>query len=871
MKSSQLCAAIRCALFVGAANTALITTSTFAEELGVEKAVERIQVTGSRIKRADMETASPVTVIDASEISASGVTSIDQLLQKTTAASGAMTNPGINNGSGGNATINLRGLGAQRTLVLVNGRRMINSGTGASSTVDLNTIPVAMIQRVEVLKDGASAVYGSDAVAGVVNIILKRDFEGFEMNTSGGISGEGDAEEVGIDITMGTTFDRGNLVVGLQFMDRGDASQADRDFSDCPISEKVGEDGKPELYCGGSSYTPNGHIWGPDGESLQGNPDGSWHEFSDSDKYNYSEVSYLSTPMKRFNVTALGTYELTDYSTFFSEVMYTKRWSEQQMAPQPVWFDFTYEEWMGDSLIEHGLAYGDELSYGRRMTDTGPRQFKQTVDTFRTVIGVEGELDNGWSWDTSVNFGRNDSVEQLANLHNMGLIQEDINSGTFNPLDQDSWSQENLSTYTYTEQNSGGSQSLTLAASLSGELFELPAGYAGFAAGIEKRTDKAWYTPDSLTSQGMANDPRVEPTSGSYDVHEAYMELALPLLADAPLAEHVELSTAVRYFDYSTFGDDATWKLGLTWKLNDQLMVRSVASTAFRAPTVDELFGGESPSFDQVNHSATDQDQAEVTVGGNEQLTPEEADTLTFGIVYEPSWFDGFSVTADYYRIEIDNAITKVDSQYIVDQCLGDDGTPINTESALCKSADISMDNSGRIKFNNTLQNIGAENISGLDINLAYSFQAAGIDWRANLDTTFLNEYEVEVTGETTDYSGLITGGIGSYAEVKSNFSLTASGSDWNATYKARYIAGMDSASCLSDPSACYAPSTPSIVYHDINGSYNFSETLTLSGGVNNLFDKEAPYYTGNNDSNTDPYTYDVIGRYVFVKASVAF
>ncbi|MFD2165758.1 TonB-dependent receptor [Thalassotalea euphylliae] len=871
MKSSQLSTAIKSALFAGAASTVAFAFPSYAQEDTSVEQVERIQVTGSRIKRADMETASPVTVIDASEISASGVTSIDQLLQKTTAASGAMTNPGINNGSGGNASINLRGLGSQRTLVLVNGRRMINSGTGAASTVDLNTIPVTMIQRVEVLKDGASAVYGSDAVAGVVNIILKRDFEGLELSTSGGVSGEGDGEEVAIDLTMGTSFDKGNIVVGVQYMDRGDVSQADRGFSDCPISERTGENGEIELYCGGSSYTPNGHIWGPDGESLQGNPDGSWHEFGDDDKYNYSADSYLYTPMQKFNVTALGTYELSDYSTLFTEVMYTKRWSEQQMAPQPVWFDFTYEEWMGDSLQEHGLEYGDSLSYGRRMTDTGERKFEQVVDTFRVVLGVEGELDNGWSWDTAVNFGRNDSVDRLANLHNMGSIQEDINEGNFNPLDPASWEQENLGQYVYTEQNTGGSETLILSASLAGELFEMPAGYAGFAAGIEHRRDEAWYVPDSLTSQGLANDPIVEPTRGDYDVNEAYLELALPLLADMPFAESVELSTAVRYFDYSTFGSDSTWKLGLTWKLNDQLMVRSVASTAFRAPTVDELYGGASPSFEQISHPATDQSQAEVTVGGNENLTPEEADTFTMGVVYEPSFVDGLSVTVDYFKTDIDNAITEVDSQYIVDNCLDANGTPINQDSALCESAQIGMDQSGRVYFNNQLQNIGAENISGFDVNFAYSFAAAGLDWRASLDTSILDEYEVEVTGQTTDYAGLITGGIGSYAELKSNLTLNVSGNDWSAQYKARYISGMDSAACVDDPSACYAPDTPSVVYHDMSGTYNATESLTFTGGVNNLFDKEPPYYTGNNDSNTDPYTYDVMGRYFFVKATLAF
>ena len=247
--------AVRLALIAAASSTALTTTSIAAED-GADN-VERIAVTGSRIKRADMETASPVSTIDASTIAASGATSIDDILQKMTAAGGAMTNSGINNGSGGNSRINLRGLGSNRTLVLVNGRRMIASGTGAASTVDLNTIPVSMIERVEVLKDGASAVYGTDAIAGVVNVILKRDFDGFEMNLQSGISGEGDASETSIDFTIGNTFDKGNFVFNAQYTRRGDASQADRDFSECPLTE-----GTDSLYCAGSSYAEGGHIWG---------------------------------------------------------------------------------------------------------------------------------------------------------------------------------------------------------------------------------------------------------------------------------------------------------------------------------------------------------------------------------------------------------------------------------------------------------------------------------------------------------------------------------------------------------------------------------------------------------------------------------
>jgi len=877
------------------------------------KSIEKIQVTGSRIKRSDMENASPVTLIGADDIKAMGATSIDSVLQKMTATGGAMTNPGVNNGSGGNARIDLRGLGSSRTLVLVNGRRMIASGTGAASTVDLNTIPVSMIKSVEVLKDGASAVYGTDAVAGVVNIILKDNFEGLDMNVNSAITGEGDATENSIDFTVGSSFDKGNIVIGMQYTDRGKAKQSDRSFSDCPIAEGVNG-----LNCnGGSPYSPGGHIWqggeigdvnkegsrvdkdgNPVTSSLAPNDDGlsglgGLHPYTDSDLYNFAPDSYLYTPMERLNLTGIASYELSDDTSLFAEFTYTKRWSEQQMAAQPVWFDFKYKESMGNSLLGQtyvgkvdrngdgiadrdadgeyitdtlNYAYDDDISYGRRMSDTGARYFEQSVDTVRAVVGAEGFIGD-YSWDVSANFGRNDSVDKLSNLHNMGAIQDQILEGKFNPLDQSAWVSEDFRKNVYTEVNNGGSQLFILSASVSGELFELPAGYSAFAAGIERRQEKAWFTPDSLTAQGLANDPMVEPTAGGFDVNEAYVEFAIPLLADAPLAQNVELSAAIRAFDYSTFGSDETWKLGLTWKVNDELMLRSVVSTAFRAPTVSELYSGNSPSFDQIDYPGA-QDQAEVTVGGNDSLTPEEADTLTAGVVYEPQWLDGFSMTLDYYEIDIENAITKVDSQYIVDQCLNNDA---NASTAICQSANISIDSTGRVKFNNQLQNVGSEKTSGVDLNLAYSFEAAGLNWKASLDTTYLDEYVVEVTGDPVDYAGIITSGTGGYADFKSNLTVSVAGDNWDAQYQARYIAGMDSFACIGKEDSCYAPSTPTVVYHDISGNYLVNDTVTLSAGVNNLFDKQPPYYTGNNDSNTDPYTYDVLGRRFFAGVNVKF
>ncbi|WP_133406421.1 TonB-dependent receptor [Parashewanella tropica] len=922
--NSVLAKSVRLALIAGASTGAFTASNVMAEESSAK--VERIEVTGSRIKRTDMETASPVTTIDASAISATGATSIDDVLQKMTAAGGAMTNSGINNGSGGNSRINLRGLGSNRTLILVNGRRMIASGTGAASTVDLNTIPVSMIQRVEILKDGASAIYGTDAIAGVVNIILKRDFDGLELNAQTGLSGHDDANETSIDFTLGNTFEKGNIVINAQYTKRGDASQADRDFSNCPIAE-TGKTGSKTKFCGGSSYSEGGHIWGDknhgiptvkdkDGKDvfeldkkgsygyytmekgervfkyiddnkkqadLSGRGD-KYHPFAGSgdnnDRYNYAKDSYLTTPMERLNLTFSGTYELTDTTTFFAEAMYTKRWSTQQMAPQPIWnkspwvyMPKKHGGWMTDDLLPW-VQNGEKVSYGRRMVESGTRNFSQNVDTIRLVLGLEGEFDNGITWDVSYNKGKNDSVDKLANLHNLGAIDKAVKDKKFDPFKQSSWRGDSIKPFIYTEMNSGGSELDIAAANFAGELFELPAGVVGFASGIEYRKESAYFTPDSLTAQGLANDPRVEPTSGSFSVREAYTEFAIPLLSELPMAEQVELSAAARFFDYSTFGSDKTWKLGLTWRLNDSIMLRGVKSTAFRAPTVSELYGGKSPSFDQVDHPATEQTQAEVTVGGNPLLTPEEAKTLTAGVVIEPSFIENLSLTVDYYNIDITNAITKVDSSYIADKCLGANGKKINQDTALCKSADINLDSTGRISFNNGLQNIGAAKTSGFDINLAYGFDAFGLEWKTNLDTSILTEFkEFDPDGKAVDYKGYITGGVGAYAKLKSNLSIKASSDDWSATYAARFIDGMDSFSskCKKNPKDCAAPSVGSVVYHDLLGSYSLTNDVTLSGGVKNLFDKQPPYYSGNNDSNTDPYTYDVIGRFFFIKANVKF
>lgn len=916
--NNKLAKAVKLACLLGTVGAASVSVPAFAQE-GADE-IEKIQITGSRIKRTDMETASPVQIIGAEEIRASGAVTLDNVLQQLTVVSGANVNAGINNGSGGDSTINLRGLGSARTLVLVNGRRMINSGTGASSTVDLNSIPASLIERVEVLKDGASAIYGADAVAGVVNVILRQDVEGIELDVQSGMSAEGDAEENTIAFNMGGTYDQGHFIFGAQYTDRKPASQADRDFSECPIFETD----MGEQFCAGSSYAQGGHVWGNPNHGITGSgvdgayaigdtgyygsyvdsgdvddmgnaiPEfqyhdgmvaadlsgrgGEYHDFGDADYYDWAKDSFLRTPMQALSLSFNAKHEVNDEITFITESLYTKRWSDQQMASQPIW---NSEPWVynpesaggnhTDILVGH-VQPGEEVSYGRRMVESGPRQMSQNVDTFRFVAGLEGFLENDWDWSLSYVKGKNDAVYRTANLHNMGKINQAVMDGEFDPFAQESWSPENMKQFIYTEVNSSGTEMDMISATLAGDLMDVDAGTISFAAGLEHRTESAYDIPDSITAQGLANDPATEATAGEYTVDEAYAEFVVPVLEDVALADKLEVNAAVRYFDYSTFGSDATWKLGLAWKVMPELLVRSVVSTAFRAPSVSELYGGKSTSFSQINHAATEQSQAEVTVGGNQNLTPEEADIFTFGVVAEP--IDNLAITVDYYDIEVTNAINTVDDGYIADLCLGSNGSTTNESDAVCQSAGISIDQSGRIKFDNLLQNLGGQNVAGIDIAAAYSFSAAELDWKLTWNTALITKQEeIDQDGNVVDYKGFITGGTGAYPEIKSNFKVSASSDSWVANYELRFIDGMDSFSsaCKAGNISCGTPSVDAVVYHDVSGTYYMSDSVTISGGINNLFDKQAPYYTGNNDANTDAYTYDTVGRYFYLRAGFKF
>jgi len=818
-----LSSAVKMALFASAASSLVISSQVNAAE--AEVSVERIEVTGSRINRTDVETASPVTVISSEFIAQSGYSSVEEVLSAQPTAAGMNLGATTNNGSGGSATVNLRGMGAQRTLVLLNGRRMVSSGTGADSAVDLNTIPVAMIKNIEILKDGASAVYGSDAIAGVVNIITKKDFVGTELTVDGSQTDKGDGTSKGISILHGLELGEGNLVLGLQYSDRGEIIQSDRDF----------------VEPGQSSFIPEGSLGGkvPDGNGG----------FKDRDSsYDYTDDSYAQTPNELLSFFTAFNTELDADTELSVDFMYTRRESNQQMAPQPASIDLAVCQSMDaepSSCIELGdtlIPELKELEYRRRMTDAGPRIFEQETDTYRASIGLKGYLENDAVWDISATYGRNDAKDRVQNSIHAGNMEKSIYQDqslwfSGDPIERDILLSQGI---IYTENNEGGNEQFTLAAGYSG----VTESDIGYAVGFETRHESGYYTPDQVTQDGESTAAQQDATDGNYSVQSVYGEVSVPV------TDQLTVEAATRYDEYSTFGGEMTWKLGATYRFSDSFMVRSVAATGFRAPNVSELYGGNSGSFDYLSDpwgNEIDQ-QIKVNYTSDANLQPEESESFTFGAVWEVA--DGLSTTIDYWKFDITNAISRVDVQKELNACF--DGVQIS-----CDAINVTIDGD-LSEMTSQLTNIGSQKTSGVDWNISYTHDL----FKVVLDTTYLIEFEEN----DTDYTGTIDGNIGGYSEIKANLSVQGYlTEDLTVLYSAQFIQGMDG-EYYGDQF-----STDNVIYHNVSASYHINDQWAVNGGVKNAFDTEPEAVLGGNDMGTVPSIYDVVGRTMFISTSYSF
>ena len=767
----------------------------FAEEETDERKIYELQeitVTGSRIKSAETLAPAPIVVLSAEEIRAQGLASIGDVLQTLTVQSNAI-NTQANNGGDGSTRVSLRGLGSHRTLVLVNGRRFVPGGTGANSSVDLNAIPASVIERVEVLKDGASAVYGSDAIGGVVNIITKTAIEGIEIDYYAGTSGDG--EVLDLSVTTGLQSEKGHIAFSAGYHNQRPIWTGDRSFSE---SDKAYD---WELNDGsynnnGSSATPEGHIidrsgaegnaaWqavvaaaGDEAGDYHRDPNIGWRPFNwagissdgSGDTYNYQPENYLYTPQTRYSSFLSGSHAVAARAKTYFEVLYTNRQSDQKLAPTPL---FTTTDGIVVSATNRYNEFGrDFADVRRRFVEAGNRNFLQDIDTYRMVLGLDHRL-LGFGSDLSFSYGRSEGTNVnegrfILNHVKHALGPDEDCTGDCVPLDilhdAGTITQPMLDYIQYAGIGRGYSRQQILQWNLTGEVARLPAGPLVVAAGLSSRWEAGAYLPDPMTASGNTTGSKAFPTEGSYSVREFYAETQLPIYEAGAVS--LDATAAGRTFHYDSFGWGFTHEAGGRLQLPQGLAFRATSSNAFRAPSIAEMFLGASDSFPLVSDPCSKVDEAgnarELTaqqerncaaqgipagfedsraqllakLGGSTDLDPEKAAMLTAGLVYQPDFLAGFDLTVDYYTTAIEDEIGTLPASLILSNCYSQDA-PSN-----CDQVMRDPDNHLITRILATNTNIGETETSGVDIGLHYTANSSLGIISAQFESNLLVKYE---------------------------------------------------------------------------------------------------------------------------------
>ena len=852
--NKRVAVAVRNALMMGAISTVGVAAPVWAQDNAAGDDFE-VVVTGSRIKSANLESTAPITQVTAEDVVSQGVTRVEDLVNQLPQAFAAQ-NATVANGASGTATVNLRGLGSSRTLVLVDGRRMPYGGVGQSAA-DLNQIPTQMVERVEVLTGGASAVYGSDAVSGVVNFIMKRDFEGVEVsgqynfyqhkNDFGGpgatklrdvIAGraatnpsqfalppdnvtDGYGKEASILMGMNSADGKGNLTIYATAFDGSEILQRDRDYSTCSLGGAVGS-----FSCGGSSTNATGRftdfgiasLVDPSYTSFNftSNGAGGWRNFSSSlDQYNFGPLNHYLRPERRYTMGAMGHYEISDKADVYAQVMYTDYRSVAQIAPSGNFFETTTINCGNPFLPTANLAAINctpanvaanasvPFYIGRRNVEGGPRQQSFNTASFRTVVGVRGNLSEAWNYDVSAQVSGVKPNTATLGYFSIERLRRSLNAVNVNgvPTCQsviDGTDKGCVAWNPFTTAN-GGSTAAALKylnatglqvgqieqevfmATLGGDLgsygVKTPWANDGVQTvfGVEYRRDSLENSVDDLQQQGLlaGSGGATLPLAGSTRVNELFFEGKLPIAQDQAFAQSLSADVAYRYSDYAQGFQTDTYKVGMEWSPIADIRVRASYGRAVRAPNIIELFSSTTLSlFDLdgdpcgaqarnpnattaeciatgvpaalVGNAALDSPagQYQNQVGGNVGLKPETSDTFTFGVVLQPSFVENLSVTVDYFDIKIEDTISVFDASNTLDACYN------NGDAAACsrirRSAGGSLWVGGGYVVDQNI-NIGSLSTKGYDINANYSMEIGAWGSLAfNLTGTYLKSLEVE-------------------------------------------------------------------------------------------------------------------------------
>ena len=924
-----------------------------------------VVVTGSRIQRTDTVAPSPITNVSAEQLAVVNTVNtedfINTLPQVVPAFDSTSNNPG-----NGTATVSLRGLGTTRTLVLVDGMRFV--GSGASQVVDLNNIPTALVESVDIVTGGASAVYGSDAVAGVVNFIMKDDFEGVDIAASQETSlGDLDGEITNLSITMGGNFDdgRGNAVISMGYTNRNAVFQGDRGFSSLTNWDPGPGNAASGFIAGGSSNIPGTRFRGAttsnfglntaaveafDGDCVGNSCSGFFvneqgqvrgMRFGNpNDTYNYAPSNYLQLPQERYNISAFATYEVNEHLELYGRGIYANNVVDSQLAPTPAGVTLNVD--LSDPNIpaallalmtnDAGTNNGDgtaTIRTSRRYEELGTRNSLRDTSSFQLVFGARGDINENWNYDVFANYSRS-SISQIqsGNL-SVSALQDAVlchqNAvGCSAPYANifggpGSISAEGAAYISRTGAQIDNVELFQTVATVNGALpaFQLPtAEYApALVLGVEYREASAESIPDSVLGPDVRGFNSSLPVAGVVDVYEFFAEAEVPLITGKAMVESLSLNAAFRTSEYNTVGNTETFAVGLGWQINDQVRLRGNFNRAVRAPNVGDLFspftngfpgagdpcsGGANGSYGPSTIDATciaagvpagqvgapfqGNAQMEALFGGNVNLGVETADTYTIGAVIEPSMIEGLTVQLDYYNIEIEDAISTVPLQTLLNEC-HQTGIQASCDTLYPVGSTNRNPATGELGANGFTPNLSPVNVAtlaveGIDVRVDYSFGADVIGLPGDMAITYYggymiaSDYTTSATSPVIECAGLYGLDCGEPTpEYKHSMQTSWYTGPFTTSLRWRHIGALD-----ADPTtlAFVSDLSDDITaknYFDITFNYDVNETFTATVGVTNFTDTDVPELgsTASEQANTWPATYETLGRRLFVGGRLRF
>lgn len=978
-----------------------------------------IVVTGSRIARNGFDASTPVSVVDSTDVKLSGNVNIEKTLAQLPQAVGSQFGSATSNTvPGGFADVNLRGFGSTRNLVLVNGRRY--AIYGPEQVTDLNTIPSSLIARTEIVTGGSSAVYGSDAITGVVNFIMRDDFEGVEGRAQVNMDRPTGTPVYNVDLTMGGNFadGRGNLVVSGNYLKRGSITRGQRggfaydslndgcivpgsgghDRAGTPFTPAGGQGcvaggGELGFVAGGSGDIPNGRFSGipafgganaalnaayanaglsaltSRGFTFNDAGTAARPQITPQDDFNLGPDNYLIQPQKRWMINSFGHYDFTDNITGYMELHYSSNVVNARLAPTnvgaPTLFDVDnpyltpalQEVFRQLDLAEQGTTTvtsgtatrtttaGDGLAVvtaGRRYSEVGARLASERRNVFRGAWGFKGNIGSvsdavltDLKFDVYYTYARSEDTLLLQNAISRSRLQaallwvngEDPVCNIFGQnIDEACASAIRISAT-----NSTIATQQVAQGSVTGTLFQLPAGPVGFSTGYEWRKTSATFTPDSFLSSGdVAGFNPGLPTRGSVSVNEVFGELRVPLIHDTPFIHSLVANGGFRYSDYSLSGIGGQWTYlgGLDWRVNRDVAFRGQYQRAIRAPNVNELYGGVTRVVGVATDPCSSRGSAAqrtdavravciatgvpagavftdavqpnniipADFGGNINLGAEKSDTFTLGAVLTPSFAPKLFLSIDYFNISLDGAISSLGGglQNTLNLCYS---VIQDANSEFCRAITRNP-NTGEINDPFVAQirnaNTGQLKTSGIDFAVRYSFAAdfgfPGLGSNSSFDVssniTYLDEFTSTPVAALPDIRNECAGSYGPTCgqplpRWRATSRITWNVEDLSLSLRHRYIGKVTTDRYIvpNRQGAANAPRLDSFAYpvlndqnyFDLSFNYRLREGMEIFGGANNMFNNRPPVTTQGPNANTFSATYDVLGTEFFLGASLKF